>query len=192
MANAAISSSASPEKSKPALVRGRLLLTMLVAAVLLLGCARGDLFARLNDRNYTPDQAEIVAAVEWEDAEVFLIDIRQNEFRPAIIHLFQGEPYIIGGGESRRDQPFFFAPEFFRTVAICKLVTDKEEITGINLMGLLLRPGEVKEVHFVPVRDGWYDFEDGKGLGIFITGLAISPFSKGRRIGTVGAFVVEE
>jgi hypothetical protein len=59
-------------------------------------------------------------------------------------------------------------------------------------MGLLLRPGEVKEVHFVPVRDGWYDFEDGKGLGIFITGLAISPFSKGRRIGTVGAFVVEE
>jgi hypothetical protein len=170
----------------------RLLLTLFVAASLLAGCARGDLFARLSDRNYSPDQAEIVAAVEWEDAEVFLIDIRQNEFRPAIIHLFQGEPYIMVVENRDETNHFFFAPEFFRTVAIRKLVTDDEEITGVNLMGLMLRPGEVKEVHFVPVRDGWYDFEDGKGPGVFLTGLAVSPWSKGRRIGTVGAFVVEE
>lgn len=165
---------------------------LLLAVTLLSGCARGDLFARLNDRNFTPDQAEIVAAVEWKDAEVFLIDIRQDEFRPAIIHLFQGEPYIMVVENRDETSHFFFAPDFFRTVAIRKLVTENEEITGVNLMGLLLQPGEVKEVHFVPVRDGWYDFEDGKGPGVFLDGLAYSPLSNGRRVGTVGAFVVEE
>lgn len=121
-----------------------------------------------------------------------MIDIRQDEFRPAIIHLFQGEPYIMVV-ENRDDRNhFFFAPEYFRNVAIRKLVTEEEEITGVNLMGLVLKPGEVKEVHFVPVRDGWFDFEDAAGPGIFITGLVSSPFSRGRRIGTVGAFVVEE
>lgn len=183
---------APPAEPVPAQARMRLVLVLLVAMTLLSACARGDIFARLSDKNFTPDQAEIVAAVEWEDAEVFLIDIRQDEFRPAIIHLFQGEPYIMVVENRDETSHFFFAPEFFRTVAIRKLVTEDEEITGVNLMGLLLRPGEVKEVHFVPVRDGWYDFEDGKGPGVFLTGLVSSPFSNGRRFGVVGAFVVEE
>jgi len=87
---------------------------------------------------------------------------------------------------------FFFAPNFSRTVAIRKLVIEEKEITGVHLKGLLLRPGKVKEVHFVPVRDGWYEFEGGKGPGIILNGLVSSPFSNGRRSGVVGAFVVEE
>jgi len=44
--------------------------------------------------------------------------------------------------------------DFFKTIALRKIITEKEEISGINLVGLNLNAGEVKEVHFVPVRDG--------------------------------------
>jgi hypothetical protein len=44
--------------------RRRLLLPLLAALIVLSACARTDVYARLNDKNFTPDQAEIVAAVE--------------------------------------------------------------------------------------------------------------------------------
>jgi len=47
----------------------------------------------------------------------------------------------------------------------------------VNIVGLNLKPGEIKEQHFVPVRDGWYNFEGGHGLGIFMTGTYYSPLS---------------
>jgi hypothetical protein len=139
---------------------------------------------------------EIIDAVDWEQALVFQIDIRQNEFRPAIVHLFQGEPYIMVI-ENRDDEAHLFAsPDFFRTVAIRKIITEKEEIAGVNLLALNLGPGEIKEVHFVPVRDGWYDFEGGEPTGFlpgaFFTGFYRSPFSRGAREGMVGVFVVEQ
>ncbi|MAF49702.1 MAG: hypothetical protein CMM10_15705 [Rhodospirillaceae bacterium] len=172
--------------------RMALVMALTMAALALNACARTDVYARLGDKLFTPDQAEIVDAVDWENVEVFQIDIRQNEFRPAIIHLFLGEPYIMVV-ENRDDRShFLYAPDFFKTVAIRKIVTEKEEVSDVNLLGLVLKPGEVKEVHFVPVRDGWYDFEDGFGPGIFFTGLVVTPFSRGNRNGVVGAFVVEE
>ncbi|NQV54510.1 MAG: hypothetical protein HQ503_01510 [Rhodospirillales bacterium] len=176
-----------------AYVRSFYRLSALVLVLGMLGaCVEGDVFARLDDKLYVLDAAEIVEAVDWEKAEIFEIDIRQNEFRPSIIHLFQGEPYIMVLENRDEERHFFLAPEFFRTTAIRKLVTEKEEITGVNLLGVMLAPGELKEVHFVPVRDGWYDFEDGLGPGLFLTGLVFSPISDRVRKGMVGAFVVEE
>ena len=61
------------------------------------------------------------------------------------------------------------AKDFFKTTAIRKIQTQTEKISGVNLIGINLKPGEVKEIHFVPVRDGWYDFEGGQGIGIFAT-----------------------
>ena len=84
------------------------------------------------------------------------------------------------------------AEDFFKTIALRKIITETEEISGVNLVGLNLSPGEVKEVHFVPVRDGWYDFEGGQGPGLFATNLYYSPLSSGAVKGMVGAFVVEE
>ncbi len=155
-------------------------------------CADRDIFAVLDSEGYIRDQKEIVEAADWSVAETFEIDIRQNEFRPTIIHLLQGEPYIMLV-ENRDDiSHFFVAEDFFKTIALRKIVTESEEISGVNLVGLLLNSGEVKELHFVPVRDGWYNFEGGQGPGLFATNLYYSPLSLGAVKGMVGAFVVEE
>jgi hypothetical protein len=42
------------------------------------------------------------------------------------------------------------------------------------------------------VRDGWYDFEGGQGIGIFATDLYYSPLNRGTVQGMIGSFVVEE
>ncbi len=158
----------------------------------LTACADRDVFAVLDSEGYIHDQKDIVEAADWGAAETFEIDIRQNEFRPTIIHLLQGEPYIMLV-ENRDDYSHILVAEgFFKTIALRKIVTEKEEISGVNLVGLNLNPGEVKEVHFVPVRDGWYNFEGGQGPGLFATNLYYSPLSRGAVKGMVGAFVVEE
>ena len=95
--------------------------------------------------------------------------------------------------ENRDDvDHMFVAQDFFKTTAIRKLVTETEEITGVNYIGIILKPGEVKELHFVPVRDGWYEFEGAIGPGIFLTDTYFSPLSRGAREGMIGAFIVEE
>jgi len=95
--------------------------------------------------------------------------------------------------ENRDDvDHLFVAEDFFRTTAIRKIVTESEEIFGVNIIGLNLKPGEIKELHFVPVRDGWYDFEGGHGPGLFLTDTYYSPVSRGATQGMIGAFVVEE
>ena len=169
--------------------------TGLAIVFLLLGLsarAERDVFAVLNSGGYIRDQKEIVEAADWSAAETFEIDIQQNEFCLTIIHLLQGELYIMLV-ENRDDVSYILVVEdFFKTIALRKIVTEKEEISGINLVGLNLNAGEVKEVHFVPVRDGWFNFEGGQGPGIFTTNLYYSPLSQGAVKGMVGLFVVEE
>lgn len=167
-------------------------LALIIAVVFLASCVQGDLYAHIDSDGYIPDQKEIIEAADWSVAETFEIDIRQNEFRPTIIHLLQGEPYIMLV-ENRDDvDHFLVAKDFFKTTAIRKIQTQTEKNSGVNLIGINLKPGEVKEIHFVPVRDGWYDFEGGQGIGIFATDLYYSPLNRGTVQGMIGSFVVEE
>ena len=155
-------------------------------------CTQKNIYANLTSGYYISDQHEIIEAADWGAAITLDIRIRQNEFRPTIIRLRQGEPYIMLV-ENRDDiAHILVAKEFFKTIAIRKIVSRTIEIRKVNLIGLHLSPGEVKEVHFIPVKDGWFDFEGGKGLGIFATDFVYSPLSRGAIKGMIGSFVVEE
>jgi hypothetical protein len=165
---------------------------LLVIGILVSACAEKNIYANLTSKSYISDQQEIIEAADWQMANTFEIRIRQNEFRPAIIRLKQGEPYIMLI-ENRDDiTHILVAEEFFKTIAVRKILSQTLEITKVNLIGLHLFPGEIKEVHFIPARDGWFDFEGGKGLGIFATDYIFSPLSRGAIEGMVGSFVVEE
>jgi hypothetical protein len=155
-------------------------------------CAEKNIYANLTSGLYISDQQEIIEAADWEMATTFEIRIRQNEFRPSIIRLKQGEPYIMLI-ENRDDiTHMLVADEFFKTIVIRKILSQTLEIKKVNLIGLHLFSGEIKEVHFIPARDGWFDFEGGKGFGIFATDYIFSPLSRGAIEGMVGSFVVEE
>ncbi len=160
--------------------------------ILFSGCTENNIYANLSNNSYLSDQQEIIEAADWDAAKTFEIRIRQNEFRPAIIRLIQGEPYIMFV-ENRDDiSHMLVAEDFFKTVAIRKIISQKLEISRINLIALHLHPGEMKEIHFIPARDGWFDFEGGHGPGIFATDYIFSPLSRGAVKGMVGSFVVEE
>ncbi len=128
-----------------------------------------------------PNQAEVVAAADWKEALIIEIQIRQNEFDPAIIRLLQGEPHILIL-ENRGQVPHILAStEFFKTTAIRKALTETEEISGANLIGHHLKPGEIKEIHFVPVLDGWYDLEGSEGgPAIYLTDRYLPPGAEAR------------
>jgi hypothetical protein len=167
-------------------------LLFLVIGVLVSACTEKNIYANLTSRYYLSDQQEIIEAADWAAAKTLEIRIRQNEFSPTIIRLRQGEPYIMLV-ENRDDiAHMLVAKEFFKTVAIRKILSQTLEISKVNLIGLHLSPGEVKEVHFIPARDGWFDFEGGKGPGIFATDYIFSPLSRGAIKGMIGSFVVEE
>lgn len=137
------------------------------------------------------NQAEIVEAVDWEVAETFNIDIRQGEFRPTIIRLLQGEPYVMVI-ENRDDvDHLFVAKEFFRTIAIRKMVIEDKEFMIDRLNGINIEPGQIKELHFVPIRDGWYPFEDA-APGFNVGGVVFSFLGRGATHGAIGAIIVEE
>lgn len=167
------------------------ILVLLLAAVLLpAGCGPAELIG--GDRALSAEKvAEILKKADWELAEKIEVDIRQNEFRPSIIRLLRGEPYILVL-ENRDDvEHVFLAREFFRTAAILKLVSNKKETPGGGFSVIELKPGEVKELHFIPARDGWFPFEDG-APGFHLNQISIAPLSRGKTLGMVGSFIVQE
>ena len=167
-------------------------ISFLAIGIFLSACTEKNIYANWTSDQYTRDQQEIIEAADWGAAKTLEIRIRQNEFNPTIIRLRQGEPYIMLV-ENRDDiTHMLVAEEFFKTVAIHKILSQTVEISKVNLIGLHLSPGEVKEVHFIPARDGWFDFEGGKGPGIFATDYIFSPLSLGAIKGMIGSFVVEE
>jgi hypothetical protein len=87
---------------------------------------------------------------------------------------------------------FWLLKIFLKPRRFAKSRLKPKKVSGVNLIGINLKPGEVKEIHFVPVRDGWYDFEGGQGIGIFATDLYYSPLNRGTVQGMIGSFVVEE
>ena len=163
-----------------------------VLALLLSACVGGgDRFAFFG-LSYIENPEEITAAADWENAETINLDIRQNQFRPTIIRIFQGEPYILVIENRDLVAHSFTAIEFFKSIAVRKLVVNEEtEIILPRLTSIGLESGDIKELHFVPVRDGWYSFEDGR-YGLTIGGGFFSGLSRGAIFGTVGSLIVEE
>lgn len=154
---------------------------ILAAVVALAGCAGGsDIYFGSSS---VPDAEKIVTEADWDKATRIKVDIRQDEFRPAIIRLFVGEPYILSF-ENRDDSSHSVsASEFFGTVALRYLVENGEpRAKGVRLYSIGLAPGETKEIHFVPTLDGWYQYSDGSSGILF--------YSRGAALGTVGAIIV--
>ena len=109
---------------------------LLVIGILVSACTEKNIYANLTSKSYISDQQEIIEAADWQMANTFEVRIRQNEFRPAIIRLKQGEPYIMLI-ENRDDiTHILVAEEFFRTIAIRKILSQTMEITKVNLIGL--------------------------------------------------------
>ncbi len=167
-----------------------LVIFLLGAAFLLAGCTPGEL-AGGDIPLSRKETSEILEKAGWKLAEKVDIDIRQHEFRPSIIRLLRGEPYILIL-ENRDDvEHLFLAREFFKTAAILKLIRNEEPVPGPVTPVIELQPGDLAELHFIPARDGWFPFEDGSP-GLHHELISIAPLSRGKTRCMVGSFIVQE
>ena len=103
-----------------------------------------------------------VAAAGWPRALTRTLRIRQGAYRPLVVALRRGTPYVLKL-ENADDAPHAFrAPGFFQAIAVKSLVPADEEIgPGTVLSAIAVAPRQTRELAFVPLRDGSFPFSDG-------------------------------
>ncbi len=123
------------------------------------GCAGAiDLFGDPK-AGYVGDAAGRVASADWSRAETLTVALSEYAFSPSALTFRAGAPYrlrIENGGKSTH---FFVSDGFFKAIAAAKLITPSGETARPYLKSIALAPGEVKDLHFVPVRPGTYALE---------------------------------
>ncbi len=106
------------------------------------------------------DVAKHIKGVDWAEARVITVRIRQDEFEPMVISMRQDSPYIFRI-ENRDDyEHFFMASNFFRSVAIASINTPKKISKASCINGVRIGAMETVELQLVAVRDGRYEYMD--------------------------------
>jgi uncharacterized cupredoxin-like copper-binding protein len=131
-----------------------------VAALLwVAGCAGGaDTFGD-PETGYVADMPARVAGVDWAQAEPVTVALSEYAFSPQTLEFRAGVPYrlrIENGGDVTH---FFVSGAFFRAIAAERLSGPSGEVELPYLESIALPPGAVRELSFVPVREGVYELK---------------------------------
>lgn len=139
--------------------RGSGRLALAGVALALAGCASGDIVLDRPGADYVRDVSARVAAVEWSLAETVTVDLSEHRFEPANLVLDEGVGYrlILRNTGDRRHT--FVSEDFFKSIAVHKLISAAGVIERPSLKVIEVLPGESKELHLVAVRPGVYDLK---------------------------------
>ena len=107
------------------------------------------------------------AGVNWTNAEVIQLRIRQDQFDPLSIALDRDKPYIIQITNADDTIRGFRASELFRNIALAKIKIGSAEFEETCIDNIIVDGKSTGELHFVAVRDGHYKFDAGFGLHPF-------------------------
>ena len=106
---------------------------------------------------YVRDPEPWVAAARWSEAERVTLEMGDTAFRPQVLTLREGRPYVLELANRGRETHRFRAPEFFRAVALQGVrVPGTVDVRAWRLQSVELRPGRSVEIRFVAVRPGTY------------------------------------
>ena len=132
---------------------------VLAAAMAVTGCA--EVVMRIPspfvDCSRVPPGA--FEAVDWDAARRVRVSIRHGEFKPSLIRLYQGRPYVMQIENRDRGSRRFQSAEFFAALFIHSVVIEEYGRLSVTCpSGLLALPGGITEVRFIAARDGRYEF----------------------------------
>jgi hypothetical protein len=175
------------------------LIAVVSIAAFLSACAASDVIKSTGVGFSVPETiggasvADTIAGADWSRAQTVNLRVRQGDFEPALLNFRNGIPYVLKI-ENTDDYTYSFkAGEFFETIAVKSLVPVDEGMEavpeGALLVSVKLAPGETRELSFVPLRSGFYYFENGYP-GLFYGGLHLAPLSLGT-FGFGGAITIE-
>ncbi|MSO84729.1 MAG: hypothetical protein EXR02_01405 [Rhodospirillales bacterium] len=103
---------------------------------------------------------DVFESVDWDAARRINVRIRDGEFQPSLIRLYQGRPYVMRIENRDRGARRFQSREFFQAVYIHSLTRPSGTYSVECPWGVRVSPGEVAEVRFIAARDGRYEYSD--------------------------------
>ncbi len=143
----------------------------LAAALLLSACASpGDIINPvLGCEEVNP---EALKRVNWTRVPEINVRIRHDEFRPMVIRMRQGWPYVFRLRNRDHTGHTFRADDFFRRVAVIQKSVGGEVEEAPCFGSVWVPPRQTVELRLVAVVDGHYEFEDNPVffLGGFMDG----------------------
>jgi hypothetical protein len=105
--------------------------------------------------------AQYLEGVDWNQARVLSVRIRQGLFSPTYLGLYMGQPYILRIENADDADHSFHAFDFFRAVAIAGVSADGGDFQEVDcIAGVTIPPRTKTALRFVAVRDGTYEFDD--------------------------------
>ena len=142
--------------------RGIPVLIAALAMVALAGCSikmdREDTYG-IAGFGYLRNPESVVAAADWSRTQTAVLTFHHYRFEPEALSFQQGIPSLLRLQNEDNATCYFDSGEFFRAIAVQKLVSQVEVKTAPYYEEIIVKPGEVKELYFVPVNDGVYEFE---------------------------------
>lgn len=147
----------------------------LVFSLTLAGCAVGDTTRAPGDgpgafSGPPANATERVEQADWSRAEKLVLRVRQNRFDPLVLTLQEGRAYVLTLVNGDDVDHTFYAPDLFEAIAVRSLSGAEQPVTpetGLVAVGLPARAS--RELAFVTVRDGRYEFSNG-GSNLFAFG----------------------
>jgi uncharacterized cupredoxin-like copper-binding protein len=128
---------------------------VLAVAMPLAGCVPADdVFA---DARAGYVDAAAATGADFAHAGKLTVTVTEYAFDPPALAFRTGRPYVLRL-ENKGDKTHFFSAEpFFKSVAVRDL-TGRGDTAGRYLKTIGLKPGETRELAFVPLRKGSYEF----------------------------------
>jgi hypothetical protein len=107
------------------------------------------------------DSSNFIKGVDWNQARVLDIRIRQGHFSPTYLGLYIGQSYILNIENADDVDHSFMAFDFFRAIAVAGVSADGADFKEIKcLAGVTIPPQTKTSLRLVAVRDGTYEFDD--------------------------------
>jgi uncharacterized cupredoxin-like copper-binding protein len=136
----------------------RTLWPTLAALLLLSGCATKDVLSKDNI-GYVDDVEKRVASIDWDTAETVNVTLTEWRYDPRELRFTHGKPYRLHLTNTGIEPHDFSSPEFFKAVAVAKLVGPKGTLDAPRLITIGVDDGDAKDLYFVPVYTGTYYFQ---------------------------------
>ncbi len=137
----------------------RMHLLSLVLFVGLAGCSSGDVVLSEPPAGYLQNAGARVAAADWSETENVTLELSEFRFEPAALDFREGVPTRLTLRNVGDRTHTFVSEGFFKAIAAQKLVSAHGEVGNPYLETIEVRPGEEKQLYFVPVTKGSYPLE---------------------------------
>jgi len=127
-------------------------------AVSLTGCASPNTGSNAASSNYVSDAPQRIAAADWSKAQTVTVSLASFHFAPDRLEFLRDAPYRLHLVNQSSARHTFTSEAFFKAIAVKQIEPGALGGTAPSSGTIALASGEEKDLYFVAVAPGKYDF----------------------------------